>query len=158
MVTQIQNEETRTTTKTQYVAFQIGKETYGVDIQQSRGIIKEFSITNVPNTEKYVMGVINLRGQIVPVIDLHERFQFKEPPPEKDRRIITVEVRNSLIGLLVDKVNEVMRVDLDEVEPAPEVSGGIEQKYLAGIARVNEELLLLINLDKLLFTEKETEI
>lgn len=157
MKTAEENKETTKSAQGQFVAFQIGKEKYGVNIQQTRGIIKEFSITNVPNTEAFIMGVINLRGQIVPVVDLHDRFQFKEPPPEKDRRIITVKVRESLIGLLVDRVNEVVRINLGDVEPAPEVSGGIEQKYLEGIARVNNELLMLINLDKLLFAGKDIE-
>ena len=158
MQTTEKNENTEKIIKKQYVGFQIGKEEYGINIQKTRGIIKEFSITNVPNTEKFIMGVINLRGQIVPVVNLHERFNFKSSSTNENNRIITVEIRNALIGLLVDKVNEVIRIDQNTIEPAPEVSKGIAREYLDGIAKTNEELIMLINLEKLLFSEKETKI
>ena len=144
--------------KKQYVTFQLGNEEYGINIQKTRGIIKDFSVTNVPNTKKFIMGVINLRGQIVPVVNLHERFNFECSSKNKNQRIITVEIEKSLIGLLVDKVNEVIRINKNKIEPAPEVSEGIAREYLDGLAKTNEELIMLINLNKLLFSEKETRI
>ncbi len=135
--------------RSQLVIFQLGEEEYAVDITQSKEIIKTSKITNVPNTPDYVRGVINLRGQIVPVVDLRKRFDISGNLDKE--KIITVEVRESLIGLVVDDVNEVFWFDMEELEPAPEVEGGIKQEFVRGVLKRDERLLVLIDLDKLLF-------
>ncbi len=145
MVSLAQEEKVEDVQREQYVIFQIGSEEYGVDIDKVKEIIKPSKITNVPNTEEHVMGVINLRGQIVPVVDLHEKFDFKVVDGrEKKERIITVEVRDALIGLFVDDVHEVIWLENKEIAPAPEVAGGIKQEFLEGVAKINDRLLVII--------------
>lgn len=148
-------EERKDIQKSQYVIFQIGPEEYGVNIKQVQEIIKPTRITNVPNTDEHVLGVINLRGQIVPVVDLKRKFNFTTDSDSDKQRIITVKVRDTMIGLLVDDVNEVIWLDLDELEPAPEVAGGLKQEFLKGVGKVNDRLLILIQLDRLLFEDRE---
>ena len=156
MVSLAQEEIQEKTSRNQYVIFQIGPEEYGVDIDSVKEIIKPTKITNVPNTDEHVLGVINLRGQIVPVVDLHQKFNFDViNDEEKKQRIITAEVRDALIGLFVDDVHEVVWLNKSEIQPAPEVAGGIRQEFLEGVGKINDRLLVLIELDKLLFAEKE---
>lgn len=138
--------------RNQIVIFQLGEEEYAVDIIQSKQIIKVSKITPVPNTPEYIKGVINLRGQIVPVVDLRKRFDISGN--SENERIITVEVRGSLIGLIVDNINEVLWYEADELEPAPEVDGGIKQEYVKGVVKRDERLLVLIDLDKMLFEHR----
>jgi purine-binding chemotaxis protein CheW len=142
----------------QYVVFQIGTEEYGVNIIQVKEIVKPGRITNVPNTSDYVLGVINLRGQIIPVINLRKRFEIEVGKSSKAiRRIITVEIDDKLLGLLVDGVNEVVWLSDEEIEPAPEVAGGIKQEFLKGIGRIDNRLLVIIDLEKLLFDDRNIE-
>lgn len=136
--------------KKQIVIFQLSGEEYAVDITHSRQIIKLSKITPVPNTPDYVRGVINLRGQIIPVIDLKKRFSL--PDSGEKEKIITVEVRDILIGLLVDNIKEVLWYNVEtELEPAPEVIGGVKQEFVKGIVKRGERLIVLIDLEELLF-------
>lgn len=138
--------------KNQIVIFQLSGEEYAVDITQSKQIIKLSKITPVPNTPDFVRGVINLRGQIIPVIDLKRRFLLHGS--EEKERIITVEVRDILIGLLVDNIKEVLWYDVErELEPAPEVIGGMKQEFVKGIVKRGERLIVLIDLEELLFED-----
>lgn len=146
------NELSHESERNQIVVFQLGEEEYAVDITQSKQIIKISKITPVPNTAEFIRGVINLRGQIVPVVDLRKRFKI-DGVGEKER-IITVEVRDSLIGLVVDNINEVFWYNAGEIEPAPEVDGGIKQEYLKGVVKREERLIVLIDLDKMLYENK----
>lgn len=138
--------------RNQIVVFQLEEEEYAVDITQSKQIIKISKITPVPNTADYIRGVINLRGQIVPVVDLRKRFNV-EGSGEKER-IITVEIRESLIGLVVDNINEVLWYEEGELEPAPEVEGGIKQEYIKGVVKRGDRLVVLIDLNKMLYEDK----
>ena len=140
----------------QFVIFQLGSEEYGVNISQAKEIIKPKNITNVPNTPEHVLGVINLRGQIVPVIDMKKRFSIELNDKQDDSsRIITVEVNDALIGIKVDGVNEVVWLDQDKLEPAPEVAGGLRQEYLIGIGKIGDRLLVLVDLNKILFEDSD---
>lgn len=152
-----QKEQEEQQDQNQFVIFQIGSEEYGIDIKQVKEILKPTKITNVPNTDDYILGVINLRGQIIPVIDLSKKFDINVKDNKEEQRIITVEIRESLIGLKVDGVNEVVWLNEDDIEPAPEVAGGIKQEYLKGVGKREDHLLILINLNKLLFTKNEEE-
>ena len=141
----------------QFVTFKIGTESYGILIERVKEIIKPKRITQVPNTDEYVLGVINLRGQIVPVVNLKEKLNLdvQSIKSEEEERIITVEIDDALIGIRVDEVNEVIWLDEETIEPPPEVAGGIRQEYLRGVGRKEGELLVLVDLETLLFTEDE---
>src|SRR5690554_6462950 len=139
--------------KNQIVIFKLADEEYAVDITQSKQIIKPSKITPVPNTPNFVRGVINLRGQIIPVLDLRKRFDIDDVGERE--RIITVEVKDILIGLVVDTINEVLWYDVEkEMEPSPAVDGAIRQEYIKGIVKKGTRLIVLIDLEKLLFEDK----
>ena len=152
--------EDRNKAREQFVTFQIDSEEYGVMIFRTREIIKPRRITNVPNTDDHVLGVINLRGQIVPVVDLKKKLDLdlEGRADDEEERIITVEVNEALIGIQVDGVNEVVWLEEDGIEPPPEVAGGIKQEYLRGVGRKEGRLLVLIDLESLLFQDEEKEL
>ena len=156
-IKQVRDIEQERGNRQQFVTFRIGKETYGILVYQVKEIIKPRRITHVPNTEGYVIGVINLRGQIVPVVDLKKKLNLEDRGLKEnlEERIITVEVNEALIGIKVDEVSEVIWLDEDTIEPPPEVAGGIRQEYLRGVGRTGDELLVLVDLKSLLFAEGE---
>ncbi len=143
----------------QLVVFNLGNEEYGIDIELTKEIIKLSNITPVPNTEEYVPGVINLRGQIIPVLDLHKRFGLEQTGyfDQENKKIIIVEVEESLIGLIVDRVKEITWIEKKLIKEAPEVAGGIKQEFLEGVCSLNEQILIVIDIYKTLFTEVQNQ-
>jgi purine-binding chemotaxis protein CheW len=135
----------------QLVVFQLGDETYGIEISAVHEIIRMQSITKVPRTPEFVEGVINLRGRIVPVIDLHKRFNLPLEEETAHSRIIVVEVKGVTVGMIVDSVSEVLRLPQANIDPPPPaIAGGIETEYLRGVGKWEERLIILLDLDKVL--------
>lgn len=135
----------------QLVVFQLGDETYGIEISAVHEIIRMQSITKVPRTPEFVEGVINLRGRIVPVIDLHKRFNLPLEEETAHSRIIVVEVKGVTVGMIVDSVSEVLRLPQANIDPPPPaITGGIETEYLRGVGKWEERLIILLDLDKVL--------
>jgi purine-binding chemotaxis protein CheW len=132
------------------VIFTLGKELYGVTIHTVESIIKIQAITEVPRTAAYVLGVTNLRGTVVPVLDLRKRFnlQFSETTP--NTRIIIVNAEGSKVGIVVDEVTEVLKVAQNSIQPPPPMSTTIESAFISGIARINNKLVILLDLEKVL--------
>lgn len=147
--TKVKNAQ-KTVNRQQFVVFQVANEEFGVEILRTKEIHRYTKITRVPNAPRFVKGVINIRGEIIPVIDLRERFGLKAVEINESTRIITVLVRDFMVGLLVDDVNEVLWLDDNAVEPAPSVSGGIEKEYLNGVGKIEDRLIVLLNLEKIL--------
>lgn len=149
-----ENEIMEDSERKQVVVFELADEEYAVDITQSKQIIKVPKITPVPNTPAYVRGVINLRGQIVPVVDLRKRFGINSGTGEKER-IITIEYEDMLIGLLVDDIKEVLWYNTEkELESAPEIDTAVRQDYIKGVIKKGKRLIVLIDLEKLLFENR----
>lgn len=143
----------------QYVVMMIAKEKYGVDVQQVKSIEKMMPITKVPQTVPYIKGVVNLRGVVTPVIDLRERFGFTGgSDDDADVRIAVVQVDEMQVGMVVDAVSDVMSVNEQDIEPAPAVVGGVQAVYLRGVARVNNQLYILLNLDKILSDTQASQL
>lgn len=140
------------------IVFRLGDEEYGVDVDQVRSIERLQHITRVPRTASFIKGVINLRGVVTPIIDLRTRFDLEELEPTDSTRIIIVAVDEIEVGLIVDAANDVIDIHQDIVEPPPEVVGGIEAAYLRGIAKLDNRLLILLNLDKVLSAEELHQI
>ncbi len=134
----------------QLVVFDLAEETYGVDIGSVREIIRIQEITNVPRTPDFVEGVINLRGNVIPVIDLRKRFGLREAEATKDTRIVVVDIDGNDIGVVVDAVNEVLRLPADAVEPPTGVTTTADSDYLLGIAKLENRLVILLDLQKAL--------
>ena len=136
------------------IVFQLKDEEYGVEVNQVKSIEKLEHITRVPRTPRFVKGVINLRGVVTPIIDLRKRFDLEESEYTESTRIIIVAVGELEVGLIVDAANDVIDIPVNAVEPPPEVVGGVEAAYLRGVAKLENRLLILLNLDKVLSTEE----
>ena len=142
----------------QLVVFQLSEQTYGIDIASVYEIIRMEKITRVPRTPDFVEGVINLRGRIIPVIDLSRRFNHSFAERTNSSRIIIVDVGGSTIGIIVDAVSEVLRIQAASVEPPPPMIHGIDAAYLRGIAILESRLVILLNLEKILFEHEMDEL
>lgn len=146
-----QDKNKATAMEEQLVVFQLCNETYGIDISAVHEIIKMQSITKVPRTPEFVEGVINLRGRIVPVIDLHKRFELPLEEETPHSRIIVVEVKGVTVGMIVDSVSEVLRLPEANIDPPPAaISGGVEIEYLRGVGKWQERLIILLDLERVL--------
>ncbi|QAY65616.1 chemotaxis protein CheW [Paenibacillus protaetiae] len=133
------------------IVFALADEEYGIEVDKVRTIERMMPITRVPKTPAFVKGVINLRGIVVPVIDLRGRFQLQETEPTDNSRIIVVAVNEMEVGFIVDSANDVIDIDTDTIDSPPEVVGGIKAKYLHGIAKIGDNrLLIMLNLSEVL--------
>lgn len=133
-----------------YIVFQLHDEEFAIPVSQVSGIEKLHKITRVPGASTEVKGVINLRGIITPVIDLKVCLDLPVTDFTDATRVIIVTINNSEVGLLVDEANDVLDINLDKVEPSPEVVGIKEVEYVDGVYSINKRLLLLLNLEKIL--------
>lgn len=137
----------------QLVTFSIGEEEFGVNILKVQEIIRTMEITKVPRAPQFVEGVINLRGKVIPIIDLRSRFGLASIPVDKDTRIIVIEINNIIVGFVVDAVSEVLRIPATTVEAPPPVVAGVDSDYISGVGKLKDRLLIMLDLDKLLSTE-----
>lgn len=142
----------------QIVVFQLMEQVYGIDINSVYEIIRMEAITKIPRAPHFVEGVINLRGRIIPVIDLGLRFGLGQAERTPASRIIIVEVSGQTIGMIVDSVQEVLRIPLNTIEPAPPVANGIDAAYLRGIAVLPERLIILLDQNKILMDEEKEQL
>jgi len=133
----------------QLVSFTLGEEEYAVDILKVREIIRVPNITRVPRAPEFVEGVINLRGKVIPVIDLRKRFGLSAGDYTKGTRIIVLELERT-IGMVVDGVSQVLRLGAESVEPPPPIVSGISSEYLKGVGKVDDRLIILLDVDKIL--------
>lgn len=134
----------------QFVVFKLGQEEYGVDIMQVNTIERMMPITRVPKAPDFVEGVINLRGEIIPVIDLKKRFGLASGEVTADTRIIIVMLDDLRVGMIVDSATEVVQLPQDSIEPPPSVAGNISSDFLEGVGKIGDRLLIILNLEKIL--------
>ena len=133
------------------IVFSLADEQYGVEVDKVKTIERMVPMTRVPRTPLFVKGVINLRGVVVPVIDLKGRFNLPETEHNNDTRIIIVSINELEVGLIVDSASDVLDIDADTIVDPPEIVGGIKAKYLRGVAKINEDrLLIMLNLQEVL--------
>jgi len=133
----------------QLVSFWVGQEEYAFDILRVREINRMMTITAVPKSPEVVEGVINLRGLIIPVIDLRKQFGVADTSQSEDSRIVVVEVDQRIVGFIVDKVNEVLRINQSIVDPPPSIMTGVNSDYIQGVGKLEDRLLILLDLDRL---------
>jgi purine-binding chemotaxis protein CheW len=134
----------------QVVGFRIGNETYGVRIAAVREIVRVPEITSVPNAPETIEGVINLRGKIIPVMDLRKRFGLAEIVSDKKNRILVVELENKLLGLIVNSASEVLRISPSDIEAPGNVFAEGESGYVTGVGKLKGRLIILLDINKLL--------
>ncbi|ADM69744.1 chemotaxis protein CheW [Paenibacillus sp. SEL3] len=133
------------------IVFKLGEEEYGVEVEKVQSIERMVPITRVPRTYDFVKGVFNMRGVVIPVIDLRGRFGLPEAEYTDQTRIIIVAVGEMQVGFIVDSANDVIDLNTDNIETPPEVIGGVKAKYLRGVAKIGEErLLIMLNLSEVL--------
>lgn len=141
----------------QLVGVKLGDEEYAVDVLKINTIIRSIEITIVPRMESYILGVMNLRGKVVPVIDLRVRFNLAKNDFDKATRIIVVNINNENIGFVVDEVTEVMRIKRSMVEPTPPLVGSIGQEYILGICKYDSRLIMLLDIDRVINESEANE-
>lgn len=146
----------------QLVSFRIGDEEFGVDILVVQEIIRLPIITPIPNAPRFILGMINLRGRIIPVIDLRKRLKIAgKKPTQNDRktRVLIVEMQSNVMGFIVDSVSEVMRVPVSEIEPTPHlVVSSIEAEYIKGVIKLPKRLVVLLDFQQVLRPQESKEI
>jgi purine-binding chemotaxis protein CheW len=144
--------------KDKYLTFHLGNEDYGLDIRYVIEIVGIQKITEVPDMPGFVKGVINLRGQVIPVMDVRTRFKM-EPRDYDDRTcVIVVRINETSIGLVVDTVNEVADIPEKNVSPPPQVSKGSGSRFIKGMGKIGDDVKILLNVDKLLYEEELEKI
>lgn len=151
-------QQTKAAEERQLVVFQLAGETYGVDINWVHEIIRMQPITKLPRTPHFIEGVINLRGRIIPVIDLRKRFGLPTAEETQNSRIMVVEMAGVTVGMIVDAVSEVLRLPANSIEPPPPMMHGIDTAYLQGVGKWEERLVILLDLEKVLHRGEQEQL
>lgn len=142
----------------QLVSFKIGGEEFGVDILRVQEINRMLEVTRVPNSPEFVEGVINLRGKVIPIVDLRTRFGMPRKEHDNDTRIVVVELTGNVVGFVVDGVNEVLRIPKSVTEPPPSIVAGVQAEYITAVGKLEDRLLILLDLEKILSFEEHQEM
>ena len=142
---------------TNLVTFRLGSGEYAIDIMQAKEIIKMEKITLIPNAPDFVEGVINLRGNIIPIIDLKKRFNLEEIEGDKNTGIIIVKIEDVDMGIIIDSISKVVSIANSDIQPPPPMLSGIGQKYIKGVGKLEDKLLVVLDLEKLFSNEEEEE-
>lgn len=146
------------TQKDKYLTFHLAAEDYGLDIACVTEIIGIQKITIVPNMPPFIKGVINLRGKVVPIMDIRRRFELEEREYDDRTCIIIADIRGTAVGLIVDQVNEVIDIPEEHIEPPPESGGQRYSSYISGMGKVGDEVKILLNINTLLFDEEAEQV
>jgi len=142
----------------QLVTFHLGDDEFAVDILNIQGINRMVEITKVPNSPQYVEGIICLRGNILPIIDLRKRLGLPIKEYDKSTRFIVVEIEHRVTGFIVDSVSEVLRINRNITEPPPAIVSGIDSEYITSVAKLEDRLIILLDLNKILTDKQKAEL
>jgi purine-binding chemotaxis protein CheW len=146
-------EENNTVSSQQYVTFSLCDELFGVEVSRTREILSLTPVTSVPQTPEYLLGVINLRGQVVPVVDMRLKLGLMAGDDTEDTCIIVVDVQVDgeviTVGALADAVREVMDIRSDQIEPPPRLGTRLKTEFINGMGKVDEQFMILLNIDKI---------
>ena len=145
-------------TDNQFVVFVLGDEKYGVDILRVGTISEYLDITRVPDAPNYVEGLINLRGDIIPVVNLKKRFNIPETKVSEDTRIIIYSISGVDIGFIVDEASQVLRIDDENIDPTPAIIKGEGRDYISGVGKHDNEIIILLDFAKILTESERAEI
>ena len=142
----------------QYVTFRLAEETYAINVMQVQEVLRVSEIAPVPGAPHYVLGIVNLRGNVVTVIDARRRLGLESREPDDASRVVIIEVSNQVVGILVDSVAEVIELAAADIEPAPNVGNDESSKYIQGVASRDGELTIVVDLNKLLSDEEWADV
>lgn len=152
------DKNTESLKSSQIVTFKLGLEEYGVDIMRVQEIILLGAITRVPEVPDFIEGVINLRGNVIPIVDLRKRFKLVKVERGEETRIIVVNVGSKTMGIVVDAVDEVLRISTSEIDNPPSTISGLGQEYLKGLVKLENRLLILLDIDRILKLDEQESL
>jgi purine-binding chemotaxis protein CheW len=142
----------------QYVSFILADEEYGVPILKVQEIIRYTKLTRVPQSSEFIEGVLNLRGRVIPVLDLRKRFALAQGARDRNSRIVVVEVDNRTVGMIVDGVSEVLQINRGDIEPPPPLGARVKTEFIEGMGKVGDRLMILLDIDRILSTEEKVAL
>lgn len=140
----------------QYVSFFLSGEQYGIPIMKVQEIIRHTDLTRVPQASEFIEGVLNLRGRVIPVVDLRTKFCLPLKEHDKNTRIVVVEVKGKVIGMTVDGVSEVLSINADEIDPTPQLGTRVRSEYISGMGKVGDRLMILLDIDRVLSESEQS--
>ncbi|MBV8667471.1 MAG: chemotaxis protein CheW [Burkholderiaceae bacterium] len=151
----VQREQVSTLVETaEFLAFMLGGEEYGVDIQKVQELRGYEAVTRIANSPEYIKGVVNLRGVIVPIIDMRIKFNIGTPTYDQFTVVIVLNIGKRVIGMVVDSVSDVIALNVDQIKPAPPMGGLVETNYLTGIATLDERMVILLEIERLILSSE----
>ncbi|MBA4383523.1 MAG: chemotaxis protein CheW [Anaerolinea sp.] len=142
----------------QLVIFELGAENFGIDIASVEGINKMLDITKIPQAPSFLLGITNLRGSVLPVIDLQMRFGMKSQEQTSETRIVVANLDGIKIGMVVSAVSEVLTIDDKVIEPPPPMVSNINSEYITGVAKIDKRLVILLDLSKVLTLDEKNQV
>lgn len=144
--------------ETQFVVFRLGAEKYGIDILNVAGITEFEKFSKVPTAPSFVEGVMNLRGDVIPIINLKKKFNIKSDIQDDDARIILIRMKDSTIGFLVDDANQVVKIDSADIEDTPTILKSDDRRFLKGVGKLDGELYILLDMENILSDMEKKEV
>lgn len=138
----------------QFISFSVGEEAYGLELLRVKEVIRVREITWLPRAPSFVKGIINLRGDVIPVIDLRDKFGLPVRESTASTRVIVVEIEGRLMGMVVDSASQVVRIPADQIDPPPPMLGGFCQEFIIGVGKLDDKLVILLNADAVLTLEE----
>lgn len=132
-----------------FITFGLGREKFGISIDEVKEIIAEYTIVPLPRTPEFIEGIISLRGDIIPIVDMRARFEMEPRENDDETRIIVLEMQDFAVGIQVDNVYEVLKLPEDAIEPPPKLVGGLKGEYIDGVAETKDKLTIILNLDEI---------
>jgi len=154
---QANQEQTAVSTSRELLTFTLGKEEYGIDILKVQEIRGYDAVTTIANAPEFIKGVINLRGIIVPIVDMRIKFKLGNVSYDETTVVIILNVANRVVGMVVDGVSDVTALKADQIRPAPEFGGSLDTQYLQGLGTIDERMLILVDIEKLM-TSRDMEL
>lgn len=142
----------------QIVSFTIENEEFGIDILKVEEIIRILNITKIPNSPEFIEGFVNLRGKVIPIVNLRKRLKINPKEFDNQTRVIVVNINNFTVGFIVDRVREVLRIPSSITEPTPYLTRSVKSEYITGVAKLENRLLILLDLEKILSLEEKEEL
>ncbi|MDB5748766.1 MAG: chemotaxis protein CheW [Massilia sp.] len=136
------------------LAFKLGNEEYGIKIMKVQEIRGYESVTRIASAPEHVKGVVNLRGTIVPIVDMRIKFKLGEPTYDQFTVVIILNIQDRVVGMVVDSVSDVISLTADQIKPAPDMGGALDTDYLVGLGTVDERMIILVDIDRLMSSEE----
>lgn len=143
---------------TQQVVFRLDEEEYGLEIMKVYGIEKFQEVVKIPNTPPYIEGIINLRGEVLPIYNLRKKFHLQDKPVDAETKIIITHANDMHVGFIVDAVAEILHIDEEKIEDAPKIVTGVNHRYIKSVAKLDKRMVILLDIDLVLNDEEQEQI